>query len=126
MTYTSYQADVIHAARGRSRFSKFFRTLLDAHIEARMKAVRRELRSRGIEIEPAGPVRAVSPTPRLERAAPRSLDAGSERTESGAKQAGAFAPLRSVRRFCALVGEIYVETLALRREMKRRYPHLDL
>ena len=114
MTYTAYQADVAHAAPGRSRIPKFFRALLDAHIEARMDAARRELRWRGIEIEPAGPVRAASPTLRLERAG------------LGARQAGAFAPWRSVRRFCAMVGEIYVETLALRREMKHRYPHLDL
>ena len=79
-----------------------------------------------MNIEPAAPVRAVSPPPRLKRAAPRPLEAGSERAGLSAKQAGGFAPLRSVRRFCALVGEIYVETLALRREMKRRYPHLDL
>ena len=116
MTYTSYQADVARPASSQSRISKFFKALLDAHIEARMEAVRRELRWRGIEIELATPVRAAS--------LPR--DTGSDRVGLGATQAGAFAPLQSVRRFFATVGEIYVETLALRREMKRRHPHLDL
>ena len=114
MTYTSYQADIAGAAPGRRRVAKFFRALLEAHIEARMQAVRRELRSRGIEVEPMAAVRAAPPTSRFGQA------------RSGAERAGAPAPLRSVGRFLAAVGEIYVETLALRREMKRRYPHLDL
>ena len=46
MTYTPYQAKLNRTAAKQSRVAAFFRRLINAYIESRMRAVKRELRSR--------------------------------------------------------------------------------